>query len=100
MVLLIETRGSARERGVQQGEQLKERIQAAKNAVFHSEIFQEAKPKGVPTPVAVFGLGMMGKNRTKEFIEHNFPRQHEKLCGIAKGAGVSVNLIYGMNYVD
>nr|MDO8114614.1 C45 family peptidase [Candidatus Sigynarchaeota archaeon] len=100
MVLFIETHGTARERGEQQGTQLKDRIQAAKKAVFKSEIFKEMIPKGVPVFLAIAGLGLMGKNRTKKFIEQHFPKQNEKLIGIAKGAGVGVNLIYGMNYVE
>jgi hypothetical protein len=99
MVLLIETRGSARERGVQQGEQLKECIQAAKNAVFHSEIFKEAKPSFIPLPIAVGALGLMGKGRIKPYVEQ-FPRQHDRLLGIAEGAGLGANIVYGMNFIE
>ncbi len=100
MVLSIEVKGSARERGVQQGEQLKERIEQAKKNVFYSQIFKEMKPKFVPVPVAIFGLGQIGKSKTLKYIEQHVPAQHEKMLGIAEGAGVGKNLIYGMHFIE
>ncbi|MBN2153435.1 MAG: linear amide C-N hydrolase [Candidatus Lokiarchaeota archaeon] len=99
-MLTITLEGSARERGVSQGAQLKDRIQAAKKSVFYSRVFKEMKPKLAPVPLAIWGLSKMGKNRTKEYIEKYIPRQHEKMIGIAEGAGEKVDLVYGMNYVE
>lgn len=99
MVLSIDVHGNARECGIQQGNQLKERIQSALKNVLHSEIFKEAKTSFIPLPLAIFGLGLMGKSRTKKFIER-FPRQQEKLLGIAEGAGLSPNLVYGLNFIE
>jgi len=79
-------KGNAHERGVSQGQQLKDRVKAAKQGVFYSQIFKEMKPKLVPVPVAIWGLSRMGKNRTKEYIEKHVPRQLEKMRGIAEGA--------------
>jgi hypothetical protein len=99
-MLTIKIEGNAYERGFSQGQQLKDRIKAAKKGVFYSKIFQEMKPKLVPVPVAIWGLSLMGKNRTKEYIEKYIPRQHEKMRGIAEGAGEKLDLIYGMHYVE
>ncbi|MEX2683722.1 MAG: C45 family autoproteolytic acyltransferase/hydrolase [Candidatus Sigynarchaeota archaeon] len=99
-MLTITLEGSAYERGISQGQQLRNRFAAAKQDVFYSEIFKEMKPKLVPVPVALWGLSMMGKNRTKKYIEKYVPRQHEKMRGIAEGAGEKMNLVYGMHYIE
>jgi hypothetical protein len=99
-MLTITIAGDSRERGFSQGQQLKERIAAAKKGVFYSQLFKEMKPKLVPVPLAVYGLSIMGRNRTKEYIEKHVPRQHEKMRGIAEGAGEKLDLVYGMNYVE
>ncbi|MHA1791664.1 MAG: C45 family autoproteolytic acyltransferase/hydrolase [Promethearchaeota archaeon] len=100
MVLSIIISGNPRERGISQGEQLKEKIHAAMKSVFYSDIFKQMKPKFVPVPIAVFGLSVIGKSNIKKDLEKYLPRQHEKLLGIAKGAGISSRLVYGLNFVE
>ncbi|MBD3352742.1 MAG: linear amide C-N hydrolase [Candidatus Lokiarchaeota archaeon] len=100
MVLLIKTKGNPYERGYQQGEQLKERIELALNSVFHSKMFQQLSPRGVPLSVVKMGLGHMGKKYIKKKLKQHFPHQAEKLKGISKGGGLNVNLNYGLHYIE
>lgn len=100
MVLLIKTKGSAYERGFQQGTILKERINLALDNVFHSKMFKEIAPKGVPLSIVKMGLAQMGKNKIKHKLEEHFPHQAEKLEGIAKGCGISTGLNYGLHYIE
>lgn len=100
MVLFISLEGSATERGVQQGSILKEKMRVARKEVFYSQLFKEMKPRFVPVPVAVFGLGLIGKGKIAKAIEKHVPQQHEKLLGIAKGAGVSPRLAYGLHFIE
>ncbi|MFX0098471.1 MAG: C45 family autoproteolytic acyltransferase/hydrolase [Candidatus Hodarchaeota archaeon] len=93
-------KGSPFERGFQQGDQLKDKVKEAKREVFYSELFKEAKPSWAPVPVAVWALGLIGRSNIKKACEELVPRQHQKLLGIAKGAGISVNLAYGLNFIE
>ncbi|MHA1680572.1 MAG: C45 family autoproteolytic acyltransferase/hydrolase [Promethearchaeota archaeon] len=99
-LLTITLKGSPFERGLQQGEQLKDEIKLAKREVFYSQLFKEAKPSWAPVPLAVFGLSMIGKSKIKKACQVHVPRQHEKLLGIAKGSGISRRLAYGLNFLE
>lgn len=99
-MLTITIEGNAYERGLSQGKQLSQRITDAKSQVFNSQVFKDMKPALVPVPVAIWGLSLMGKNRMRKHVEKHVPRQHEKMKGIAEGAGQKLDLIYGMNYIE
>ncbi|MBD3187430.1 hypothetical protein GF325_11415 [Candidatus Bathyarchaeota archaeon] len=100
MVLEITTRGSPRDRGLDQGEQLAERIKQAKHGVFHSDLFKQMKPWWAPVWLAVAGLSMIGKGKTKKHVEKYLPVQHEKMLGLAEGAHLKKRLVYGLHYVE
>lgn len=100
MVLSITTEGSPYERGHQQGEQLAERIDLALNTVFHSKMFNEISPRGVPLTIIKMGLGQMGRSKIRRPLKRTLPHQADKLKGIAKGAGIGVSLTYGLHYIE
>ncbi|MHA1384745.1 MAG: hypothetical protein ACTSR3_13410 [Candidatus Helarchaeota archaeon] len=100
MVEFIHVKGNHREMGLQQGEQMKDKIKAMIDFVMHSEMFSEVKPKLVPIWLVKFALGLMGRFKIKKAIEKYLPNQHEKMMGIAKGASIGKNFTYGMHYIE
>lgn len=100
MVLFIKNAGSHREMGIQQGEQLKAKIADALDQLLHSELISEVKPKIVPLSLLKAILGWLGKRSTKKYLEKYVPKQHEKMLGIAEGAGLKKGLTYGLHFIE
>ncbi|MHA1338486.1 MAG: C45 family autoproteolytic acyltransferase/hydrolase [Promethearchaeota archaeon] len=100
MVLVIRTKGSSYERGLQQGSILRKRVQLALNVLFNSKMFKDVTPKGVPLSLVKVGLGKMGKRNIKRHLIKYFPHHAEKLKGISKGCGIIVSLNYGLHLLE
>ncbi|MHA1377479.1 MAG: C45 family autoproteolytic acyltransferase/hydrolase [Candidatus Helarchaeota archaeon] len=100
MVEFIQVKGNHKEMGLQQGEQMKEKIKAMIDYILHSEMFSEVKPRLVPIWLVKIALGLMGRFKSKKTIQKYVPKQHEKMMGIAKGADLSKNFTYGMHYIE
>ncbi|MHA1144223.1 MAG: C45 family autoproteolytic acyltransferase/hydrolase [Candidatus Helarchaeota archaeon] len=98
MVEFIQVKGNHREMGVQQAENFK--IKEIIAEVMKSDIMQDVKPKFVPIFLVKFALGLMGRMNIKKAVQKYVPNQHEKLIGIAEGAGISKNLTYGLHYIE
>jgi predicted choloylglycine hydrolase len=98
MVEFIEVKGSHKEMGIQQGEGFP--IKDMLNSVLHSQMFSEVKPKLVPTFVVKIVLGLMGRFKVKKALKEYLPNQHERMKGIAEGAGIGKNITYGIQYIE
>ncbi|MBD3229713.1 MAG: linear amide C-N hydrolase [Candidatus Lokiarchaeota archaeon] len=98
MVEFIQVEGDYYDMGIQQGEQLP--IKPMIKEILHSEIFQEVKPKLVPTFIVKFVLGLLGRFNTKKAIKKHVPNQFEKMKGIAKGGDFGMNFQYGVHFIE
>lgn len=99
MVDYIKLEGSPKERGLQQAEQLKEKIKFAIDHVLHSEMFAEVTSKLIPLSVIKFALSFIGKKHTKKHLEKFVPNQHEKMLAIAKGSKLG-RFVYGLHFIE
>jgi isopenicillin-N N-acyltransferase-like protein len=100
MVDFIKIEGTPAERGFQQGELLKEKIQNTFDTVFHSKMFSEVTSKLIPLSIIKFALGIIGKRNIKKPLAHLLPNQQEKMIALSKGAGISKGLIYGGHFIE
>ncbi|HMF31443.1 MAG TPA: C45 family peptidase [Candidatus Lokiarchaeia archaeon] len=100
MVLFIKAAGSHAEMGEQEGTQLREKIHAALEEVFHSDVMMQAKPKGVPLGIVKWALGLIAKRNTAKPIQLLLPHQFAKMQGIAKGSGQKMGIIYAAQFIE
>ncbi|MHA1698045.1 MAG: C45 family autoproteolytic acyltransferase/hydrolase [Promethearchaeota archaeon] len=100
MVEFIQLKGSAKERGGQQGQQLREKIHQALDFVFNSKIFKEVKPRFVPMSLVKALLGFLGKSKIKKAIKQNAPNQLEKILSIGKSANLGSLLPFGIHFIE
>jgi predicted choloylglycine hydrolase len=100
MVDFIKLKGSPAERGLQQGEQLKDKIHNTFDTVFHSKMFSEVTSKFIPLSIIKFALGIIGKKNIKKSLSQLLPNQHEKMIALSKAARISKGLIYGGHFIE
>ena len=100
MVDYIKLQGTSSERGFQQGDLLKNKIQNAFDIIFHSKMFSEVTSKLIPLSVIKLALGIMGKKNIKRAIQKNLPDQFEKMISIGKGAEIKNSILYGSHYIE
>ncbi|HMF31436.1 MAG TPA: C45 family peptidase [Candidatus Lokiarchaeia archaeon] len=100
MVLFIRAEGSHSELGLQEGTQLREKIHVVLDEMFHSDIMAALKPTWVPVAVVKWGLGVLAKHYIAKSIQHYLPRQFAKMQGIARGAGLSMGMVYGTQFIE
>lgn len=100
MVIVTRVKGTAAERGRQQGEQLKVKIDAMLDFVLHSDLINQMKPWWLPLGVLKWGLGLLGKRKVKKALEQHMPHQVAKIDGISAGAGLKRNFNYGIHFVE
>ncbi len=100
MVVFIELKGNAYERGIQQGELLKEKIHHGLDHVFHSKMFRNMIPKFVPLKAALFALGQYARSKIRKPIKDNMPQLYEKMKGIVDSSGIPKHMIYVVHFVE
>ena len=94
MVDYIKIEGTPKERGLQQGEQLKDKIHNMFDIVFHSKMFSEVTSKLIPLSIIKLGLGIMGKKNIKKSLQKFVPNQYEKMISIGKTASIKKYIIH------
>jgi len=100
MVDYIKLKGTAIERGTQQGEQLKDKIHNMFDIVFHSKMFSEVTSKLIPLSVIKLGLGIMGKKNIKKSLQQFVPNQYEKMISIGKAASIKGYILHGAHFIE
>ena len=100
MVDFIKLQGTSSERGFQQGDLLKDKIQNAFDIIFHSKMFSEVTSKLIPLSVIKLALGIMGKKNIKRAIQEILPDQFEKMISIGKAAEIKSSILYGAHYIE
>jgi predicted choloylglycine hydrolase len=100
LVDLIKIEGDASERGYQQGEHLKQKIQNMFEIIFHSKMFSEVTSKLIPISIIKIALGIMGKKNIKKDLQKYLPNQYEKMIKISNTAGLKRGLIYGAHFLE
>lgn len=87
-VVLYKCQGTHSELGQSQGEQAAHLIRDARELLLNSDEFKLLKPSFIPSnlflTIAQFGMWIKYSKHIKQF----YPRQFERLMGIARGAGV------------
>ncbi|MFX0034018.1 MAG: C45 family autoproteolytic acyltransferase/hydrolase [Candidatus Hermodarchaeota archaeon] len=100
MVDYIRIKGNPSERGTQQGQKLKEKIQNMFDVVFHSKMFSEVTSKLIPLSIVKLGLGLMGKKNIKKPLEELLPNQYQKMLAISKSAEVKKSIAFGAHFIE
>ncbi len=89
--------GSYREMGFTQGQKLKEKIGQTMAVCLEDETFRLGRPWWLPTWLMVW----MGKRRAARMLSkplrRDFPEMHDRLEGLAEGAGLDLRLAYFCN---
>ncbi|MFX1327216.1 MAG: C45 family autoproteolytic acyltransferase/hydrolase [Promethearchaeota archaeon] len=100
MVDFIKLKGNPSERGAQQGEQLKEKINNMFDVVFHSKMFSEVTSKLIPLSIIKLGLGITGKKNIKKPLQELLPNQFNKMLAIGKAADIKKSIIFGAHFIE
>ncbi|HSN13230.1 MAG TPA: hypothetical protein VLT61_01275, partial [Anaeromyxobacteraceae bacterium] len=86
---LVRVSGDHREMGRQQGTALRELIHASEEILVGSEPFGLLRPRLVPTRLFAAIARRRARGLLAGALARHRPEQHERLLGIAQGAGVS-----------
>jgi hypothetical protein len=100
MVDFIRLKGNPGERGYQQGDLLKDKIQNMFDIVFHSNMFSEVTSKLIPLSIIKLALGIMGKKNLKKPLQQILPDQFEKMISIGKAAEIRRIIQYGAHFME
>lgn len=92
--------GSPREMGLAQGAGLRHKIAASRKALFELEAFRQAQPRWLPYA----GFRWLAERKAGRHMagalakEHS--EMHQRLVGVAEGAGVQPNSLYLLNVLE
>ena len=92
--------GSDYEVGLQQGQSNREAIQKAIEAVFNLKQVKENKPKLVPRSLFVMLAKRRADKTLRKDLESFYPKQAERIKGIADGAKVDVSSLLFMQMLE
>ena len=86
--------GSHYEIGVQQGQATRGLLQKALAQIRDLEVLKQMKPRLLPTPVFLALARRRADKLLRNDIFENYPKQAQRLKGIAEGVGVSISTIF------
>jgi hypothetical protein len=86
--------GTAMDMGRQQGTRLRERIRQAGAILDQLEVFRREKPAWLPYPWFRALAAWRAKRHLGVAMAQACPEQHDRLLGLADGAGVAPSLLY------
>lgn len=96
---LIELSGNARQRGSQQGNQLRRAYQEMLDTFFSSELWRESKPPLLPDSIIRWALGWLGSIRLKKLVRRHLPSQYERVVGLGEGLG-NGRFVWGVQFLE
>ncbi|MHA1819716.1 MAG: C45 family autoproteolytic acyltransferase/hydrolase [Promethearchaeota archaeon] len=99
-ITYIKIKGTPKERGLQQGQLLREHIDRALKMLFASKMFKSIKPKHTPLFFVKIGLGYLGKKNIEKDLKKYLPEHFEKMKAISKGAKLSQLLNMGLHFFE
>jgi hypothetical protein len=97
---ILDLDGSAFERGLQQGTQMKEAFHSMLSDFFSSEIWTENKPGFIPNGAAGLIFGILGTTQIKKPVRRLLPLQFERIKGLGKGLGTSEGFAFGIQFLE
>ncbi len=97
---IIDVDGTSYERGLQQGEKLKEEFNKMIDEVLSSELWKENKPNFIPNSIVKLIFGILGSFNIKGYIKKYLPYQFKKIEGLNKGLGINGNFIWGIQFLE
>jgi len=98
--LKVNCAGEPREMGRIQGETLRDKIIAARAALARLEAFRLDQPWWMPFGAYRWFAERTAHNVLAEPLARDFPALHERLAGIAAGAGLNLQSLYLMNALE
>lgn len=97
----ISCSGTPREMGMQQGQALGDRVaQGLREVVLENPRIRQIKPWFVPARLLLRVARGLAKRNAPRDVELHYPRQYDRTIGIAKGAGVDVDLLWLMAFLE
>lgn len=85
--------GNHYEVGFQQGQTMRESIREGLDAILASELVKSSKPKLVPMALYYFMAKRRANNMLREDIFKYYPKQAQRMQGIADGASVDLSTV-------
>jgi isopenicillin-N N-acyltransferase-like protein len=92
--------GSHYEIGVQQGQATRGLLQKALAQIQDFEVLKQMKPRLLPAPVFLALAKRRANKLFRNDIFENYPKQAQRLKGIAEGVGVSISTILFMQSIE
>lgn len=92
--------GTPYEMGLAQGRAMRDKIHYARQQLSQLEAFRMERPRWMPYRLFVPVAERKVTSMLRPAVTAAFPEMHEKITGIAKGAGVSPNTIYFFNGLE
>lgn len=100
MMKVVDLDGTAYERGVQQGRQLRDMYRRMMEEFFASDLWRESRPLPLPVPVFKWALGILGSIFIKKAVKEHLPYQFERVRGLGEGLGVGERLAWGIQFME
>lgn len=97
---VIDLKGTAQERGYQQGRILKQTYRKMIEHFFSSEFWKSNKPDILPDYFVKRLLGLVGIFSIREAVRTNLPRQFDRIRGLGRGLGIGPDFVWGMQYME
>ncbi|HOC93972.1 MAG TPA: C45 family autoproteolytic acyltransferase/hydrolase [bacterium] len=97
---ILDLKGSAYERGVKQGKEMREDYINMLNEFFSSEMWKENKPGGLPDSVIKLAMRILGVSMTKKSVKTAAPAQLDRVEGLAEGLGINRAFCWGLQFME
>lgn len=97
---IIDIDGTAYERGLSQGEQLRDDYRGLMESFFTSNLWKTNRPGPVPDIIVKGALAAAGPILTRPSVKRLMPAQVDRVRGIAKGLGEGVGLVWGIQFLE
>lgn len=97
---ILDLDGSAEERGLGQGREMRAQYEQMMEDFFTSEMWRENKPGFLPGGLIIPALGLLGKLNIKKAVSTHLPVQAGRVRGLAEGLGISEQLCWGIQFME
>jgi predicted choloylglycine hydrolase len=93
--------GSSREMGIQQGQALREQAhRGVREVILENDRVDQIKPPWIPRRLFLAAGRWVARRTVAPDIERSYPDQHDRIVGIAQGAGLDIDSIWMTLFVE
>lgn len=97
---VVDLHGSAYERGLQQGEQLRDEYGRLLETFLGSALWRDNRPWFITERLATQVFGLLGLTRIRSAVRRHLPGQAARIEGLAAGLGIGAPLGWGLQFLE